>query len=77
MESLLSIIEKSEEIHIDEEKLRFIATKVAVWDYFGTTRSQYISLNSKMLKGCYKNKMPLYFGDGKKSIFLLFRLRLV
>lgn len=73
MQYLLRIVEKSQEIHIGEEKLRFVATKLNIWDHFGITRSQYVSLNSdeksRMLQGYYKNLMPVYFGYGKKSTF--------
>ena len=40
MENFLSIFEQKEEVKIDEEKLRFLATKVDIWDNFGITRSQ-------------------------------------
>ena len=43
MENLLRIEEKKE-VNTDKEKLRFIATKVNIWDHFGITRSQYVSL---------------------------------
>ena len=42
MENLLRIEEKKE-VNTDKEKLRFIATKVNIWDHFGITRSQYVS----------------------------------
>lgn len=47
MDSFLSIFEKEEEVKIDEEKLRFIASKVHIWDYFGISQSQYLSANEK------------------------------
>lgn len=50
-------MEQKEKVRIDEEKLRFLVTKVDTWDHFGTTRSQYLSLStdqkSKMLKEYY------------------------
>ena len=67
--NLLSIAETSQEIQIDEEKLRHICSRVNVWDHYGISRSQYVSLSDdeklKMLKGLYKNLMPVYFGNGK------------
>ena len=69
--NLLSIADTSQEIQIDEEKLRHICSRVNVWDYYGISRSQYVSLSDdeklKMLKGFYKNIMPVYFGNGKCS----------
>ena len=72
MEDFLSIVEKKEDILIDVEKLRFLAPNVDIWDHFGVTRSQYVALNadekSKMLKGYYRSLVPVYLGEGKKSI---------
>ena len=50
MENLLRIEEKKE-VNIDKEKLRFIATKVNIWDHFGITRSQYVS--SKLVSAIF------------------------
>ena len=36
--NLLSIAETSQEIQIDEEKLRFICSKVNIWDHFGISK---------------------------------------
>ena len=69
--NLLSIAETSQEIQIDEEKLRFICSKVNIWDHFGISKPQNVSLNSddklKMLKGFYKSLFPVYFGEGKRQ----------
>ena len=69
--NLLSIAETSQENEIDEEKLRFICSKANVWDHFGISRSQYVSLGNdeklKMLKGFYKALFPVYFGSGKRQ----------
>lgn len=37
--NLLSIAETSQEIQIDGEKLRFIHSKVNIWDHFGISKS--------------------------------------
>ena len=67
--NLLSIAETSQGIEIKEEKLRFMCSKVNIWDQFGMSRSQYISLSDdeklKMLKGFYKALLPVYFSSGK------------
>ena len=56
-ENLLNIAESSQEIQIDEEKLRFTCSKVNIWEHFSISKSQYVSLNSdeklKMVKGFY------------------------
>ena len=68
-ENLLNIAESSQEIQIDKEKLRFICNKVNIWDHFGISKSQYLSLSSdeklKMVKGFYKSLLPVYFSNGK------------
>ena len=73
MKNFLSIFEQKEEVKIDEEKLRFLATKVDIWDHFGITRSQKLSLDTdqkaKMLKEYYKKLVAVYFGEGKKNVF--------
>lgn len=71
MENLLNIVESSEEIQIEKEKLKFITRKVNIWDHFGISKSQFVSLNSdekfKMIKRFYKSLLPSYFGDGKRT----------
>ena len=64
-------VESSQEIQIDEEKLRFICSKVNIWDHFGISKSRYVSLNSdeklKMVKGFYESLLLVYFGKGKRQ----------
>ena len=53
--NFLSIAEASHEIQIDEEKLRYICSKLNACDHYGITKSQYVSLSNqeklRMLKG--------------------------
>ena len=77
MENLLSIFEKkAQEECIDEQKLRYIASKIAIWDHFGIPQAHYLGLDtnkkSKMLNKYYKKLVPVYFGDGKNDLFFLF-----
>ena len=69
--NLLNIAETSQKIEIDEEKLKFMCRKANVWDHFGISRSQYVSLADdeklKMLKGFYKALLLVYFGSGKRK----------
>ena len=67
--NLLSIVEGSQEIEIEEAKLRLICSKYNIWDHYGITRDHYVRLGEaeklQMLKGFYKSKLPIYFGEGK------------
>ena len=67
--NLLSIGEGSQEIEIDEAKLRLICSKYNIWDHYGITRDHYVRLGEaeklQMLKGFFKSKVPVYFGEGK------------
>ena len=67
--NLLNIMEDYQEIEIDEAKLRLICSKYNIWDHFGITRDNYVRLGEaeklQMLKGFYKSKLPVYFGEGK------------
>ena len=53
------------------QKLKFMCSKANVWDHFGISRSQYVSLADdeklKMLKGFYKALFLVYFGSGKRK----------
>lgn len=67
--NLLRIVGASQDIEIDEEKLRRLCNKVNIWDHYSISRSQYVSLNDnkklKILKGFYKNLLPVYYNNGK------------
>ena len=45
MEDFLNIVEQKEEVQIYAEKLRFIASKVNIWDHYGISRPQCVSLS--------------------------------
>ena len=70
-ENVLNIAESSQEIQIDKEKLRFICSKVNIWDHFRISKSEYVSLNSdeklKMVKEFCKSLLPVYFSNGKRQ----------
>ena len=74
METSLGIFEKKpqEEI-INEQKLRYLASKVAICDHFGIPQAHYLALDtnkkSKMLSEYYKKLLPVHFGDGKNDTF--------
>ena len=74
MDNLLSIFErKAQEECIDEQKLQYLASKVAIWDHFGIPQAHYLALDtnekSKMLNKYYKKLLPVYSGDGKNVWF--------
>ena len=74
MQNLLSIFDKKvQEELIDEQKLRNLASKVAIWDYFCIPLDHYLALDTKgkwkILKEYYKKLVPLYFTDGKGCSF--------
>ena len=77
METSLGIFEKKpqEEI-INEQKLRYLASKVAICDHFGIPQAHYLALDtnkkSKMLSEYYKKLLPVHFGDGKNDTFFLY-----
>ena len=69
----LSIVEGSQEIEIDETKLRLICSKYNIWDHYGITRDHYVRLGEakklQMLKGFYKSKLSVYNGEGKLFVY--------
>ena len=74
METLLGIFEKkTQEEVIYEQKLRSLASKVAIWDHFGIPQAPYLALDTnekaEMLSEYYKKLLPVYFGDGKNDTF--------
>ena len=79
MEILLSIFEeKAQEECIDEQKLRYIAFKIVIWDHFGIPQAHYLRLDtnekSKMLNEYYKKLIPVYFRDGTNDLFFSVRI---
>ena len=52
-----------------------MTSKVDIRSFFGISQSYYLSVStekkSKMVRGYYKNLLVVYFGDGKKSFFVV------
>ena len=73
MENLLRVFEKLKEEVIDGQKIRRLASKVAIWDHFGIPQPHYLALDknekSKMLNEYYNKLLPIYFWDGKNYIY--------
>lgn len=58
---LLITTESSQKVHIDEEKLKYITSKVNIWDHFGISRSHYVSFdNDEELKIVKRFSMDLF-----------------
>ena len=58
---LLTTKESSQKFHIDEEKLKYITSKVNIWDHFGISRSHYVSFdNDEELKIVKRFYMDLF-----------------
>ena len=57
---------KTQEKVIDEQKLRYLASRVAIWDHFCIPQAHYLALDtnekSKMLSQYYKELLVVYFG---------------
>ena len=70
---LLITTESSQKVHIDEEKLKYITSKVNIWDHFGISRSHYVSFDNdeelKIVKRFYMDLLTVYFKGGKFSCF--------
>ena len=71
--TLLSIFEEKNagEKVIDDQKLRYLASRVAIWYHFGISQAHYLTIDknekSKMLGKYYNKLVPVYFGDGKNT----------
>ena len=66
---------KAQKECIDEQKLCYIASKVAIWDHFGISQDKYLILDKnekiKMLNEFYKKLVLVYFGHGKNGSFFV------
>ena len=77
MDRFLNILREKqptpEEI-VDEEKLRFIASKISIWDFFGIPQTNYLALSkdekSRMFNDYYEKLVLKYFSV--KNIFCFF-----
>ena len=70
--NLLNIVSLEPE-QIDEEKLKFICAKHAIWDHFKISKQDYASRSDsekiQMLKRFYSDLVAVYFGNGKKFFY--------
>ena len=57
MDKFLNILDQKQEIEIDENKLKYMTSKIAIWDFLGY---QVLNISSYLLKKsrkCSKNTM--------------------
>ena len=63
---------------IDADKLRLISSKISVWDLFCIPQADYLALDktekSRMLNEYHTKLVAQYFGDGKNSLFFVWKL---
>ena len=78
MQNIFNILEEKQqppEESIDKQKLRYIASQVTIWDYFGIPQPNYLALdkNKKSRMLCeYYNKLVLkYFGGDNIYFFVV------
>ena len=72
MERYLNILEaprQQQEETFDEEKIRFVNSKISIWDFFGVPQATYLSYTneekSRMFKACYAKLVDKFYGQGK------------
>ena len=77
MDRFLSILEEKQPVPeeiIDEEKLRFIVSKISIWNFFGIRQTNYLTRSKdeklRMFKDYYKKLVLKYFNC--ENIFLSF-----
>ena len=70
MEKYLNILEaprQQQEETVDEEKVRFINSKISTWDYFGVPQATYLGYTneekSRMLIEYYNKLVSRYYGQ--------------
>ena len=79
MDKFLSILEaprpQQQQQDFDAEKVRFMNSKISIWDFYGIPQVTYLSYSveekSKMFKEFYLKLLEKYYGStGKKNYFL-------
>ena len=72
MERYLNILEaprQQQEETFDEEKIKFINSKISIWDFFGIPQATYLSYaneeKSRMFKEYYTKLVDKFCGQGK------------
>ena len=70
MERYLNILEaprQQQEETFDEEKIRFINSKISIWDFFGVPQATYLSYTneekSRMFKEYYAKLVDKFYGQ--------------
>ena len=81
MEKYILEASRKEEETFDKEKVKFISSKIPIWDLFGVPQSSYLNLSveekSAMFKQYYEKLVSKYHGKLGKLIFCLYCLTCV
>ena len=77
MDRYLSITESSRpEPVIEEEKLKFLISKISIWDYFNVSESTYkaypVDEESRLLTKYHSELYKKYYGSGNFYFLFLF-----
>ena len=78
MDKFLSMLEaprSQQEDNFDAEKVRFMNSKISIWDFYGIPQATYLGYSveekSKMFKEYYLKLLEKYYGStSKKNYFL-------
>ena len=82
MDKFLSMLEApwpQQQDDFDAEKVRFMNSKISIWDFYGIPQANYLSYSvekkSKMFKKYYLKLLEKHYGStGKKNFFVWFGL---
>ena len=74
--NILEVPRPNQEENFNEEKIRFINSKISVWDFFGIPQATYLAYSkeekSRMFRENHQKLVNKYYGNGK--LVCLFRL---
>ena len=78
MEKFLNILEaprqQQQQDNFDEEKTRYISSKISIWDFYGIPQAIYLNCpveeKSKMFRDYYYKLCGKYYGSTGKNYFL-------
>ena len=74
--SMLEAPQRQQQDDFDAEKVRFMNSKISIWDFYGIPQATYVSYlveeKSKMFKEYYLKLLEKYYGlTGEKELFFV------
>ena len=79
--TILETLQQQQQEIFDEEKVKFINSKISIWDYFGNPQATYLSYTgeekSKMFREYYNKLVDTYYGTGNLFLFVFARVWLI